>query len=74
MNDAKPTPEQVMKAHQYLYYVGPHNVWSDYEYDQFCDRHGLDGKGGSDRASDYPAEVVKLAHEILKEPFKYANI
>ncbi len=60
----EPTPQQVMLAHQYLYYVKSCPVWTDYEYDQFCKRNNLDGIGGSDLASDYPPEITKLAYNI----------
>lgn len=68
------TPEQTMKAHQYIYYVLSNNVWSDYEYDQFCKRNGLDGNGGSDLASNYPPEVVELARAMLKNPQQYPPV
>lgn len=52
-------PFLTMRAHQFLYYVKCAPVLSDYEYDAFCKKHGLDGGGGSDRASDYtPAEIA----------------
>lgn len=60
--------EQIMKAHQFLYYVESKSVWSDFEYDQFCKRHGLEGSGGSDLASDYAPVIVALAREIEKNP------
>ncbi len=64
----KPTPTEIMQAHQYLYYVTSNPIWGDYAYDKFCQRHGLDGNGGSDRAADYPAKVVKLAEQMRAEP------
>lgn len=46
-------PEAVMRAHQYAYYVQGEPILSDYDYDQFCAAHGLQGGGGSDRDCDY---------------------
>ena len=57
-----------MLAHQYLYYVGPEPIWSDFYYDKFCRKHGLDGNGGSDRAADYPPEIVALAMAMIAKP------
>ncbi len=57
---------QVMLAHQYLYYVISKPILTDYEYDQFCKKFGLDGNGGSDRAVDYSPEVIALAMTMLK--------
>jgi hypothetical protein len=53
-----------MRAHQYLYYVKCMPVISDYEYDRFCKANGLDGGGGSDRASDYTREEIALAERL----------
>lgn len=53
-----------MQAHQYLYYVRSMPVLSDYDYDCFCKRNGLEGGGGSDRESDYPAHIVALAKKL----------
>ena len=53
-----------MRAHQYLYYVKCFPVLSDYDYDLFCKRNGLDGGGGSDRASDYPQHIIDLAEKL----------
>jgi len=54
----------IMQAHQYLYYVRCAPVLSDYDYDHFCKRNGLDGGGGSDRASDYPPHIIALAVKL----------
>jgi NAD-dependent DNA ligase len=56
--------EKTMRVHQYLYYVKCKPVWSDYDYDAFCKKHGLDGGGGSDRESDYPEDIKKLANDL----------
>lgn len=66
-----PSPESIVLAHQYLYYVLSDPVWSDYKYDMYCRRHGIDGGGGSDRAKDYSLEVRKLALDISDNPSKY---
>jgi NAD-dependent DNA ligase len=66
MNANPFTPDQVVKAHQYLYYIGPSPIWSDYEYDQYCSLHCIDGKGGSDCERDYSSEEKKLAKFISK--------
>lgn len=69
------TPEQLMKAMQFLYYCGPalglQPIWSDFHYDKFCQRHGLEGNGGSDRASDYPPSIVRLAMAAHNNPPLY---
>jgi NAD-dependent DNA ligase len=57
--------ELIMQAHQYLYYVLANPVWTDYEYDMFCKRNGLQGGGGSDCAKDYSAEAIAEAAKIL---------
>lgn len=66
------TPEQLMQACQYLYYVGqPAPIWTDYQYDKFCQKHGLDGSGGSDRQIDYPPSIVRLAAAMKNNPLLY---
>ena len=60
------SPENLIKAHQYLYYVKGETVISDFEYDQFCKKHNFFGGGGSDRAQDYSKEVRELAMEIYQ--------
>jgi len=65
------TARELMLAHQYIYYVLSDNVWSDYEYDQFCERNGLDGTGGSDCAMHYTIETVVLATNIRSNPQNY---
>jgi hypothetical protein len=57
--------ELIMQAHQYLYYVLAKPVWTDYEYDMFCKRNGLQGGGGSDCADHYAPEVIAEAAKIL---------
>lgn len=64
-------PIQMMQAHQFLYYVGPHPIWSDFDYDRFCQLHSLDGNGGSDRASDYSLDVKRLASNMVSNPGNY---
>lgn len=59
-----PSPSQLMQAHQYLYYVRCAPVLSDFDYDKFCKRNGLDGGGGSDRASDYPPHIIAIAAQL----------
>ena len=58
--------EQIMKAHQYLYYVLGFPVLTDQEYDRFCSDNGLFGGGGSDRDEDYSADTKALADAILE--------
>ena len=62
-----PPPEQIVQAHQYLYYVLGTPILSDYSYDMYCSKHGIYGGGGSDRASDYPAAIRAIALNMLKE-------
>lgn len=59
-----PTPEELMQAHQYLYYVKCFPVISDYEYDMFCQKHGLEGQGGSDHEDSYPQHIKDLAETL----------
>lgn len=58
------TPEDFVKAHQYLYYVKSDPVWNDFQYDAYCKEFGLQGGGGSDRAADYPPHIARLAEGI----------
>jgi hypothetical protein len=58
--------QKIVRAHQYLYYVLCSPVWSDYEYDRFCKRHGIEGGGGSDRSCDYAPEEIALAESMRK--------
>lgn len=60
-------PEQIVQAHQYLYYVLAKPVLSDYDYDMFCKKHGIDGNGGSDLESSYPAAIKAIALNMLKK-------
>ncbi len=68
----KPNAEQIIKAHQFLYYVEAKSVWSDHQYDAFCKLHGIAGNGGSDLASDYTREIIELARRIEHDPHKPA--
>ncbi len=63
--NANENPQKTVLIHQYLYYVAASPVWSDYQYDMFCDKHGVEGGGGSDRECDYPEDVIQEAREIL---------
>lgn len=69
-----PTPEQIMRALQYLYYTGDGinrlkgTPVSDRAYDLFCESHNLVGNGGSDRERDYPREVVAIAERLKSNP------
>lgn len=60
---------EIIRAHQYLYYVRGLPVLSDYDYDKLCERLDVFGGGGSDRAADYSAEVIVLA-ATLRAPVK----
>lgn len=60
----KCTPEQIVRAHQYLYYVLCEPVISDYEYDMFCQKHGIEGGGGSDIADSYTDFEKDLADQL----------
>lgn len=64
MPENTPTAEEVMKAHQFLYYVLCQPVITDREYDQFCRVNNLEGGGGSDRAADYTPEIAALARKL----------
>ena len=64
MNLTAYTPEEIMQAHQYLYYVKSVPVLTDYDYDCFCKKHGLQGGGGSDLASDYAPRIIALAASL----------
>ena len=67
------SPFLTMRAHQYLYYVMCRPVISDYEYDRFCKKHGLEGGGGSDRASDYSAHEIAHAMRLANTEMTHAN-
>ena len=67
----RPNPELEIKAHQYLYYVLSTHVWSDRDYDRWCDANDLQGGGGSDCADHYSTEVKELAEHILAFPKLY---
>lgn len=67
MSAPSPTALQLMRAHQWLYYVANRPVISDYAYDLYCREHGMDGGGGSDLDSDYTDEDRELAQQLLAE-------
>lgn len=60
-------PKMVVKAHQFLYYQG-RAVWTDHGFDAYCRKHGINGSGGSDRASDYTLAEIALAEQFEKNP------
>lgn len=62
-----PTPAQLVRAHQYLYYVLSRPVISDHVYDLYCRDHGIDGGGGSDLDSSYTDEERALAQQLLAD-------
>ena len=62
-----PTPQELVKAHQFLYYQG-RAVASDFAYDKFCEAHEIDGTGGSDSVGDYSEDIRKLAERIEANP------
>jgi len=66
MNLENVTPQHVVKAHQYLYYVLGTAVWSDYDYDKYCRKYGIEGGGGSDCAEHYSEDEKKLARLFLE--------
>lgn len=65
------TAADVMRAHQYLYYVECRPLWTDREYDMFCCKHRLDGKGGSDNPDHYPRFAIDLAKRLCSDPVLY---
>lgn len=60
------SPKTVIRAHQYLYYVLGRPVVTDYVYDMLCKQHGIEGGGGSDLASSYSEEEIRLAKKMLE--------
>lgn len=62
----------IMRAHQFLYYVLSCPIWTDYEYDQFCSRNNLNGSGGSDLTSDYEPKIIALATDMFNHPPLYS--
>lgn len=66
MSPEDAAPEEIMQAHQYLYYVKSEPIISDYEYDMFCKEHGLFGGGGSDLWDSYSERVRSLAEEMYR--------
>jgi hypothetical protein len=65
------SPQEVMEAHQFLYYCKFCPAWSDYDYDHWCKLHGLDGSGGSDSESSYTNKVKALAEAMQKSPASF---
>jgi len=65
------TAAAIIKAHQYLYYVQSNPLWTDLDYDAFCHAFGIQGGGGSDCASHYAPEIVRLAEEMCIMPHRY---
>lgn len=65
------TAADIVKAHQYLYYVRTQPIWSDYDYDRFCAAHGIEGGGGSDRECDYDPKIVELAERMALAPHEW---
>jgi hypothetical protein len=58
----------IVRAHQYLYYVKGIPIWNDIEYDTFCKVHNVPGQGGSDLAEDYESFIVLLAGIMARHP------
>lgn len=58
----------IMRAHQFLYYVEGQPIWSDYEYDRWCAERGLFGGGGSDMRSSYEPRIIELAQQMREHP------
>lgn len=71
MSEYAPSPEDIVQAHQYLYYVHARPIWTDFEYDRFCKKHGIEGGGGSDLENDYPLHVKILANRMRAEPSNF---
>lgn len=67
MSNTTHSPEEQMRAHQFLYYVLGTPTLSDFEYDMFCKNNNLFGGGGSDCASDYSLADRQLAASYLKK-------
>jgi len=63
-----PTAADIVKAHQFLYYVEANPVLTDQEYDAFCKRYGIEGSGGSDSRSDYSDFIIALAGFMVLRP------
>ncbi len=59
-----PSPADLVRAHQWLYYCVARPVLSDWSYDLYCDVHGIEGSGGSDCESSYTAEDRALAARL----------
>jgi len=71
------TAEEIMLAHQFLYYCGPalglSPIWSDYHYDLWCKEQGLESNGGSDSPSSYVPKVIVLAEIMHIDPTAYPH-
>lgn len=61
-----PTKQELMEAHQYLYYCKNTTVLEDTEYDQFCKLHNLVGNVGSDLEDRYNPRIKQVANLILQ--------
>ncbi len=61
-----PSKQELMEAHQYLYYCKNTTVLDDTEYDQFCKSHNLIGGGGSDLEDRYSPRIKQVANLILQ--------
>ena len=70
------TVDEIIIAHQYLYYIEATPIWSDRDYDFFCNDRNIEGGGGSDLASSYPKYIVELAHKMKANPkvFSYEKL
>lgn len=66
--------EKTVKAHQYLYYIECRPIWSDYDYDKYCQQNNIISIGGSDRKTDYTPEVALLAQQMLSSPHLFKPI
>lgn len=64
-------PEQMVLAHQYLYYILTTPIWSDYEYDNYCKKHYIYGGGGSDLKSSYSSAIIALALNMRDNPSNF---
>lgn len=58
------SPDKIVKAHQYLYYVKNQPIWTDYQYDRYCSKFDIEGVGGSDSEDDYTKEIKDLANDM----------
>lgn len=68
------SPKEIILAHQYLYYVKSNPIWTDFEYDRYCDVHGIPGNGGSDLGSDYSSDIIALALRMERNPKEFFKL